>query len=62
MPPDAAPQTELRRCWLRIVRIMRARPRLFAVLIGIVVAVALRGMPSLAERLLVSGTSPHCFI
>lgn len=55
MPPDSSPQTILRRRWPRIVRIVRARPRLFiAVLIGVIVAVALRGMPSLAERLLVS--------
>jgi uncharacterized membrane protein len=55
MPPDAAPPAVLRRRWPRIVRIVRARPRLFvAVLIGIIVAFALRGMPSLAERLLVS--------
>lgn len=55
MPPDAVPPAVLRRRWPRIVRIVRARPRLFvAVLIGIVVAVALRGMPSLAERLLAS--------
>jgi uncharacterized membrane protein len=55
MPPDATPETILRRRWPRILRIVRARPRLFvAVLIGAIVAVALRGMPSLAERLLVS--------
>jgi uncharacterized membrane protein len=55
MPPDATPQTILRRRWPRVVRIVRARPRLFvAVLIGAIVAVALRGIPSLSERLLVS--------
>jgi uncharacterized membrane protein len=55
MPPDAAPQTVLRRRWPRILRIVRARPRLFgAVLVGVILAIALRGMPSLAERLLVS--------
>lgn len=55
MPPDATPQAILRRRWPRIVRIVRARPRLFiAALMGVIVAVALRGMPSLAERLLVS--------
>jgi len=52
MPPDATPDAVLRRRWPRIVR---ARPRLFAsMLIGVIVAVALRAMPSLAERLLVS--------
>jgi uncharacterized membrane protein len=55
MPPKAAPQTMLRHRWPRILRILRARPRLFiAVLIGVILAIALRGMPSLAERLLVS--------
>jgi len=55
MPRDAAPQTMLRRRWPRILRILRARPRLFiAVLIGMILAGALRDMPSLAERLLVS--------
>jgi uncharacterized membrane protein len=55
MPPDATPQTMLRRRWPRILRILRARPRLFgAVLVGVILAIALRGMPSLAERLLVS--------
>jgi uncharacterized membrane protein len=55
MPPDANPEAILRRRWPRIVRIVRARPRLFvSVLIGVIAAVALRAMPSLAERLLVS--------
>lgn len=55
MPPDATPEAMLRRRSPRIVRIVRARPRLFAsMLIGVIVAVALRAMPSLAERLLVS--------
>lgn len=55
MPPDATPETILRRRWPRILRIVRARPRLFiAVLVGVIVAVMLRGVPSLAERLLVS--------
>jgi uncharacterized membrane protein len=45
----------LRRRWPRILRILRARPRLFgAVLVGVILAIALRDMPSLAERLLVS--------
>jgi uncharacterized membrane protein len=55
MPPDAAPPAVLRRRWPRILRIVRARPRLFiAVLVGVILAILLRGMPSLAERLLVS--------
>jgi hypothetical protein len=55
MPPDANPEAILRRRWPRIVRIVRARPRLFvSVLIGVIAAVALRAMPSLAERRLVS--------
>ena len=55
MPPDAAPPAVLRRRWPRILRIVRARPRLFiAVLAGVILAIVLRGMPSLAERLLVS--------
>jgi uncharacterized membrane protein len=55
MPPDAAPPAVLRRRWPRILRIVRARPRLFiAVLVGVILAITLRGMPSLAERLLVS--------
>jgi uncharacterized membrane protein len=55
MPPDTTPQTMLRRRWPRIVRIVRARPRLFgAMLVGVILAIVLRGMPSLAERLLVS--------
>jgi len=55
MSPDTTPQTMLRRRWPRILRILHARPRLFgAVLVGVILAIALRGIPSLAERLLVS--------
>jgi uncharacterized membrane protein len=54
MPAEAPPSLPHRR-WPRIVRIVRARPRLFvSILISIIVALVLTGLPSLAERLLIA--------
>jgi uncharacterized membrane protein len=52
--PSEAPRTSPHLRLPRLVRIVRARPRLaLSVLAGIIVALALTGLPSRAERLLI---------
>jgi uncharacterized membrane protein len=54
MPPDAPPTLPAHR-WPRVVRIVRARPRLFAsIMISVVVALALTGIVSPVERLVIA--------
>lgn len=53
MPPNAPPHLPHHR-WPRIVRIIRARPRLaISILVSIIVALVLTGIASIPERLLI---------